>query len=112
MTDGVARNCVATGIVLRDSAFKDIWVQQAAGGAVGAALATCHREVGNDWGSCNRMPGGLRVSCLQPGEFELCLMACWVVFETVLEAEMINPPCSGKGCGCSSLQSGIRMPCG
>ena len=24
----------------------------------------------------------------------------------------ITPPCSGKGYGCSSLQSGIRMPCG
>jgi carbamoyltransferase len=39
----VALNCVANGKVLRDGAFKNIWIQPAAGdagGSVGAALLT------------------------------------------------------------------------
>jgi carbamoyltransferase len=42
LAGGVALNCVANGRILRESSFKDIWVQPAsgdAGGAVGAALA-------------------------------------------------------------------------
>ena len=45
LAGGVALNCVANGKVLRDGAFKNIWVQPAAGdagGAVGAALAAVH----------------------------------------------------------------------
>ena len=43
MAGGVALNCVANGKILRDRAFKDIWIQPAsgdAGGALGAALHT------------------------------------------------------------------------
>jgi carbamoyltransferase len=42
---GVGLNCVANGKVLRNGAFKDLWIQPAAGdagGAVGAALAAYH----------------------------------------------------------------------
>ncbi|MBF0212489.1 MAG: carbamoyltransferase [Magnetococcales bacterium] len=45
LAGGVALNCVANGKVLRDGAFKRIWIQPAsgdAGGALGAALAACH----------------------------------------------------------------------
>ncbi|MFN3351221.1 carbamoyltransferase [Pseudorhodoplanes sp.] len=45
LAGGVALNCVANGKVLRDGAFKSIWIQPAAGdagGAVGAALAAYH----------------------------------------------------------------------
>ena len=45
LAGGVALNCVANGKVLRDGAFKRIWVQPAAGdagGALGAALAAHH----------------------------------------------------------------------
>ena len=45
LAGGVALNCVANGKVLRDAAFKRIWVQPAAGdagGAVGAALSAYH----------------------------------------------------------------------
>jgi carbamoyltransferase len=45
LAGGVALNCVANGKVLRDSAFKHIWIQPAAGdagGALGAALAGWH----------------------------------------------------------------------
>jgi carbamoyltransferase len=48
LAGGVALNCVANGKVLRDGAFRDIWIQPAAGdagGAVGAALAAWHTEL-------------------------------------------------------------------
>jgi carbamoyltransferase len=47
LAGGVALNCVANGKLLRDKAFKNIWVQPAAGdagGALGAALAYWHKE--------------------------------------------------------------------
>jgi len=47
LAGGVALNCVANGIVLRDGRFDEIWIQPAAGdagGALGAALATCHHQ--------------------------------------------------------------------
>jgi carbamoyltransferase len=49
LAGGVALNCVANGRVLRDGAFRDIWIQPAAGdagGAVGAALAAYHSHEG------------------------------------------------------------------
>jgi len=51
MAGGVALNCVANGRILRDGAFKNIWVQPAAGdagGAVGAALAVWHQFLGQE----------------------------------------------------------------
>ncbi|MGD9922718.1 MAG: carbamoyltransferase [Pseudorhodoplanes sp.] len=45
LAGGVALNCVANGKVLRDGAFRNIWIQPAAGdagGAIGAALAAYH----------------------------------------------------------------------
>jgi carbamoyltransferase len=45
LAGGVALNCVANGRILRDGAFKRIWIQPAsgdAGGAVGAALSAYH----------------------------------------------------------------------
>ncbi|MGI2903494.1 carbamoyltransferase family protein [Tolypothrix sp. VBCCA 56010] len=46
LAGGVALNCVANGRIVRESEFKDIWIQPAAGdagGAVGAALAIWHQ---------------------------------------------------------------------
>jgi carbamoyltransferase len=45
LAGGVALNCVANGKILRDGAFRNIWIQPAAGdagGALGAALAAYH----------------------------------------------------------------------
>ena len=45
LAGGVALNCVANGKILRDNAFRRIWLQPAAGdagGAIGAALAGYH----------------------------------------------------------------------
>jgi carbamoyltransferase len=48
LAGGVALNCVGNGKVLREGAFKRIWIQPAAGdagGAVGAALAAYHQHL-------------------------------------------------------------------
>ena len=47
MAGGVALNCVANGIILREKIFERIWIQPAAGdagGALGAALAAWHEH--------------------------------------------------------------------
>ncbi len=95
MAGGVALNCVANGKILRDGAFKDIWVQPAAGdagGAVGTALAAWHRELGNERKVSK--PDAMRGSYLGPAysqeEIDRRLKACGAVFETVSEEEMIS----------------------
>ncbi len=50
LAGGVALNCVGNGRILRDSPFKHLWIQPAAGdagGAVGAALAGWHQFCGH-----------------------------------------------------------------
>jgi carbamoyltransferase len=49
LAGGVALNCVSNGKILRDGRFKNIWIQPAAGdagGAIGAALAAYHIQLG------------------------------------------------------------------
>jgi carbamoyltransferase len=60
LAGGVALNCVANGKVHRDGSFDNIWVQPAsgdAGGAVGAALAAYHMELGQTRGPINELDG-------------------------------------------------------
>lgn len=50
LAGGVALNCVANGRILRESKFKDIWIQPAAGdagGAIGSALAIWYQYLEN-----------------------------------------------------------------
>jgi carbamoyltransferase len=68
MAGGVALNCVANGKILRDGAFKNVWVQPAAGdagGALGAALAAYHLELGKER-KLNGAMDGMRGSYLGP----------------------------------------------
>ena len=49
MAGGVALNCVANGLLLREGVFDDLWIQPAAGdagGALGAPLAVWHNALG------------------------------------------------------------------
>lgn len=51
LAGGVALNCVANGKLLRAGIFDDIWIQPAsgdAGGALGAALLTWYKYLGNE----------------------------------------------------------------
>ena len=50
LAGGVALNCVANGLILKEKIFERIWIQPAAGdagGALGAALAAWHAEAEN-----------------------------------------------------------------
>ena len=88
MAGGVALNCVANGKILRDGAFKDIWIQPAAGdagGSLGAAYAAWHQELGN--ARCqNNARDGMKGAYLGPvfaqEEIERRLSAVGAVFET------------------------------
>ena len=56
LAGGVALNCVGNGRILRETPFKNIWIQPAAGdagGALGAALFTWYQYLGN-----KRLPNG------------------------------------------------------
>lgn len=56
LAGGVALNCVSNGKLLKSSPFKHIWIQPAAGdagGALGAALFTWYRYLGNERQSDN-----------------------------------------------------------
>ena len=58
LAGGVALNCVANGILLREKLFDNVWIQPAAGdagGALGAALAVWHLHLGQE-----RIPSGCR----------------------------------------------------
>ena len=94
LAGGVALNCVANGKILRDGHFKDIWVQPAsgdAGGALGAALAAWHQELGKPR---SPKPGdGMQGSYLGPehsqASIEAELTAAGAVFETVPDNELV-----------------------
>ncbi len=94
LAGGVALNCVANGKILRDGLFENLWVQPAAGdagGAVGAALAAYHRELGQ-----KRKPypnDGMKGAYLGPefkqSEINQQLTSCGAIFEEVPEEELI-----------------------
>ena len=95
LAGGVALNCVANGRVLRDGAFDNLWIQPAAGdagGAIGAALATYHREL-NEPRSVEE-PDSMSGAFLGPsyGDVEIIsdLRACGANFQTVGEDEMLT----------------------
>jgi carbamoyltransferase len=100
MAGGVALNCVANGKILRDGAFKDLWIQPAAGdagGALGAAYAAWHRELGQER---VRPTGrdGMKGSYLGPvyaeDDIERRLTAAGAKFETLSEDAMIETAAS------------------
>lgn len=93
MAGGVALNCVANGKILRDGAFKDMWVQPAAGdagGAVGAALAAWHRELGNPRTVNGRdsMQGSYLGPSYEQDEIEARLKEAGAVFETLSDDDV------------------------
>ncbi len=95
MAGGVALNCVANGEILRQGAFNNIWVQPAAGdagGAIGAALAVWHRELGQPRHATNkdRMQGAYLGPEYSQSAIEQQLTSAGAVFETFDEAGMLS----------------------
>ena len=81
MAGGVALNCVANGIILREKIFEKIWIQPAAGdagGALGAALAAWYANKENSRVAVST--DSMQASLLGPGfsddEIELFCQAC------------------------------------
>ena len=94
LAGGVALNCVANGKILRDGRFERIWIQPAAGdagGALGAALAGYHLQLGK-----NRQPAGdaMQGSYLGPRysqeEIERRLKICGAHFEVLEETALLT----------------------
>ena len=95
MAGGVALNCVANGKILRDKAFKDIWIQPAsgdAGGALGGALAVWHKELDKPRkvNPNDAMQGSYLGPSYEQGTIEKELSECGAKFGSVTEDEMIE----------------------
>lgn len=96
LAGGVALNCVANGKVLRDGAFKNVWVQPAAGdagGALGAALAAYHLHKGqprNVSGNGDAMQGSYLGPAFSQNEIEERLTKAGAKFETLDESAMVE----------------------
>ena len=95
MAGGVALNCVANGKILRDQAFKKIWVQPAAGdagGALGVALSVWHKELDKPRkiNPTDSMKGSFLGPEYKQITIEEELAGCEAIFETVAEEEMLE----------------------
>lgn len=96
LAGGVALNCVANGHILRDGAFKNIWVQPAsgdAGGAVGAALAVWHQFLGRERkinGSRDLMEGAFLGPAYSQRDVETRLAGAGAHFTVVSDEDVIE----------------------
>ena len=95
MAGGVALNCVANGKILRDKAFKDIWIQPAsgdAGGALGGALSVWHKELNNTRkvNPNDAMQGSYLGPSFKQISIENELKECGAKFDSVTEVDMIE----------------------
>ncbi|MDB4078588.1 carbamoyltransferase [Amylibacter sp.] len=96
LAGGVALNCVANGILLREKIFENIWIQPAAGdagGALGAALATWYlhhnkeRIVSKEF---DAMKGAYLGPKFSNAEIESELTQCGAVFSERSGSELIE----------------------
>jgi carbamoyltransferase len=95
LAGGVALNCVANGKVLRNGAFRDIWIQPAAGdagGALGAALAGWHLglERPRIINRGDSMKGALLGPSYDQSRIERCLRDAGAVFEVGSDREIVD----------------------
>jgi carbamoyltransferase len=99
MAGGVALNCVANGLILRQKIFDRIWIQPAAGdagGAIGAALAAWFDQ--NPRATRNvQASDSMRAALLGPefsdGEIESVLKSHSAVYEKVDELALLDRVC-------------------
>jgi len=95
MAGGVALNCVANGKILYENLFENIWIQPAAGdagGALGAALALWHEELGNKRNikKNDNMKGSYLGPSFDENEIELSLKKLGAKYKKFEENEMLN----------------------
>tara|TARA_B100001059_G_scaffold99666_1_gene99254 strand:+ start:1833 stop:3671 length:1839 start_codon:yes stop_codon:yes gene_type:complete len=96
LAGGVALNCVANGILLREKIFDNIWIQPAAGdagGALGASLSTWYLHH-NKERVVSTERDEMKGACLGPefsdNEIETELADCGASFKKLSETEMIE----------------------
>ena len=96
LAGGVALNCVANGILLREKIFDNIWIQPAAGdagGALGAALSTWYLHHNKERATATErdaMKGAYLGPEFTDDEIETELTACGANFKKLSENEMIE----------------------
>jgi len=96
LAGGVALNCVANGILLREKIFDNIWIQPAAGdagGALGAALSTWYLHHNKERvASTERdsMKGAYLGPEFTDNDIETKLTDCGANFKKLLTADMIE----------------------
>ena len=96
LAGGVALNCVANGILLREKIFENIWIQPAAGdagGALGAALSTWylhHKKERVNSTKHDAMKGAYLGPKFDDAVIEAELIACGANFKKLSEIEMIE----------------------
>jgi carbamoyltransferase len=97
LAGGVALNCVGNGKILRETPFKSIWIQPAAGdagGAVGAALAVWHQYLGNERKVTKTGRDSMSASYLGPAfsheEVKSLLDSKEAVYQELNETELIK----------------------
>jgi carbamoyltransferase len=93
LAGGVALNCVANGKVLRDGRYERIYIQPAAGdagGALGAALAGYHMQLGRERiANGDAMRGAYLGPAYSQQEIEERLMKCGARFELLEDSALI-----------------------
>jgi len=93
LAGGVALNCVANGKVLRDACCDRIWIQPAAGdagGALGAALAGYHLQLGRArTANGDAMKGSFLGPAFTQREIEDRLTRCGASFEVLADSALI-----------------------
>jgi carbamoyltransferase len=95
MAGGVALNCVANAKILKASHFKKLWVQPAsgdAGGALGAALLTWHKELDKPrkTSKIDSMKGSLLGPKYNQEDIRKSLLKCGAKFESLDGDSMIK----------------------
>ena len=96
LAGGVALNCVANGILLREKIFDNIWIQPAAGdagGALGAALSTWYLHHNNERTLTKKrdtMKGAYLGPEFSDAEIEVELNACGAIFKKYSENKLID----------------------
>ena len=96
LAGGVALNCVANGILLREKIFDNIWIQPAAGdagGALGAALSVWHSHYNNER-QASKTRDNMKGSFLGPEysdtQIEAELNICGAKYEKISEENLID----------------------
>jgi len=96
LAGGVALNCVANGILLREKVFDNIWIQPAsgdAGGALGAALSTWYLHHNKERvlsAERDAMKGAYLGPEFNDSEIEAELKGCGAVYKKLSEDDLID----------------------